>query len=249
MSHRHRLLVVAATVSIAAPLGAVPSPAQPPEAPPRPAAATAVAWQRIAVRTIYTEGLQAPPVGSLYLAFTSLAVHDAAQRAYGNVDRASAAVATAAHDVLAEYFPASIGALDADLTSTLAGIPDGQAETRGSTIGERAADRMIAKRVDDGRGDLSIVYDKDEKAGVWQPAPGGTMAAAWLGFVDPIVRIEKVRLNGPDRLRSDAYATDYDEVRDLGSLETPTAPSTRLTWRSTSPSTRSRCTARPCATC
>ena len=219
MSYRHRLLVVAATVSIAAPLGAVPSPAQPVGAPPPgPAAATAVAWQRIAVRTIYTEGLQAPPVGALYLAFTSLAVHDAAKRAHGNANRSSAAVATAAHDVLVEYFPTSGTNLGADLAATLGAIPDGPAEAKGIRIGARAADRMIAGRVDDGRGDPSIVYDKDEAAGIWQPAPGGTMAAAWLGFVDPIVHIRKVHLNGPDRLGSAAYAADYDEVRDLGSL-------------------------------
>ncbi len=130
MSHRRRLLVAAATASLAAPLGAIPSTAQPAEAPPpRPAAATAVAWQRIAVRTVYTEGLQPVPSGTLYLAFTSLAVHDAAQRSYGNVDRASAAVATAAHDVLDEYFSTTSGTtLDTELASTLAAIPDGPAE-------------------------------------------------------------------------------------------------------------------------
>jgi hypothetical protein len=220
MSYRPRLLVAAATVSLAAPLGAVPSTAQPVAAPPpASAAATAGAWQKVAIRTIYTEGLQAPPVGALYLAFTSLAVHDAAQRAHGNVNRASAAVATAAHDVLLEYFSTtSATALATELANTLAAIPDGPAETRGTQIGARAADRMIASRVDDGRGDASWVYDKEEKAGIWQPVEGGTMAAAWLGFVDPIVHIRKVWLNGPDRLRSAAYAADYDEVRDLGSL-------------------------------
>lgn len=220
MSYRHRLLVVAATVSIAAPLGAIPSTAQPTGAPPpTTSAATAVAWQRIAVRTIYTEALQPIPAGTLYLAFTSLAVHDAARRAHGNVKRSSAAVATAAHDVLAEYFSATSGdALDTELASTLAAIPDGMAETRGARIGARAAARMIASRADDGRGDLSIVYDKDEAAGIWQPAPGGSMAVAWLGFVDPIVPIRKVRLNGPDPIGSAAYAADYDEVRDVGSL-------------------------------
>jgi hypothetical protein len=219
MSYRHRLLVAAATVSIVAPLGAIPSTAQPAEAPPpMPAAATAVAWQRIAVRTIYTEGLQAPPVGALYLAFTSMAVHDAAQRAHGNVNRASAAVATAAHDVLDAYFATTSGvALDTALADTLAAIPDGPAETTGVRIGHRAAARMIASRVDDGRGDLSIVYDKDEAAGIWQPPLGGTMGAAWLGFVDPLVHIQKVYLNGPDPIGSAAYAKDYDEVRDLGS--------------------------------
>ena len=83
-------------------------------------------WQRIAVRTIWTETcpLPAPPVGSMYLTFTSLAVHDAASEAQrrGRV-AATAAVATAAHDVLWEYFPASRTNLDADLAATMAQDP------------------------------------------------------------------------------------------------------------------------------
>ena len=89
-------------------------------------------WQRIAVRTIWTETapLPAPPVGSMYLTFTSLAVHDAASEAQrrGRV-AATAAVATAAHDVLWEYFPASRTNLDADLAATMAPDP-GREEDR-----------------------------------------------------------------------------------------------------------------------
>jgi len=220
MRIRRHLLAATVTLSLAATMGAAPTPAQPPPGDIETGAATAVAWQRIAVRTIYTEGLQAPPVGTLYLAFTSLAVHDAARAAHGNVNRSRAAVATAAHDVLLEYFSTTSAAnLHDDLTATLDAIPDGPAESRGIRIGARAAAAMIASRVDDGRGDMSIVYSKPKKPGNWQPPEGGVMAAAWLGFVDPIVHIRKVRLDGPDRLRSAAYAEDYDEVRDLGSLE------------------------------
>ncbi len=141
------------------------------------------------MRTIYTERGTAPPVGGLYLAFTSMAVHDAARAAHGSVNRSRAAVATAAHDVLAEYFPLSSTALAADLASSLAAIPDGPAESRGIRIGTHAAAAMIASRVDDGRDDMSIVYSKPKKPGYWQPPEGGVMGAAWLGFVDPIVPI------------------------------------------------------------
>ena len=84
------------------------------------ASSTAVSWQRTANRTIYTEGAKAPPDGALYLAFTSLAVHEAAVKAQRRGSQvAAAAVATAAHDVLLEYFPASATALDADLAASL----------------------------------------------------------------------------------------------------------------------------------
>jgi hypothetical protein len=185
-------------------------------------AATAVAWQRIAIRTIYAEGALAPPVGGLYLAFTSRAVHDAAlgARHRGRVV-ATAAVATAAHDVLEQYFPASDAALDADLASTMATLPTAPwAAARvaiGTAIGASAADTVIASRVDDGRGDPSIVYTKSAAPGVWPASGPGGMSAAWLGFVDPVIDVEPVALNGPDALTSPGYAKDYNEVRRLGS--------------------------------
>ena len=194
------------------------------------AAEAAVLWQRIAVRTIWTETvpMPAPPVGSMYLTFTSLAVHDAASEAQrrGRV-AATAAVATAAHDVLWEYFPASRTNLDADLAATMARIPDGKKADAGAAIGAAAADAMIASRVGDGRFDLSRVYSKAPGVGVWQPGPGapatgGGMALAWLGFLKPVVDVPPVALDGPDPLGSAAYAADYQEVASVGSTTSTT---------------------------
>lgn len=189
------------------------------------AAEAAVAWQRIAVRTIWSETVPtpAPPVGSMYLTFTSLAVHDAAQEAQrkGRV-AATAAVATAAHDVLHAYFPASRTNLDADLAATMARIPDGRKADAGAAIGAAAAAAMIASRVGDGRFNPAIVYQKTPGVGVWQPAPGGAMALAWLGFLEPIVDVEPVALDGPDPLGSAAYAADFAEVAAIGSTTSTT---------------------------
>jgi hypothetical protein len=194
------------------------------------AAEAAVAWQRIAIRTIWTETVPspAPPVGSMYLAFTSLAVHDAASEAQrrGRV-AATAAVATAAHDVLHEYFPASRAKLDAELAAMMARVPDGWKADAGAAIGAAAADAMIASRVNDGRFDLSRVYSKAPGVGVWQPGPGapttgGGMALAWLGFLKPVVDVEPVALDGPDPIGSAAYAKDYQEVAAVGSTTSTT---------------------------
>jgi hypothetical protein len=82
---------------------------------------------------------------------------------------------------------------------------------------------MIASRVGDGRNDASIIYSKAPALGVWQPAPGGAMALAWLGFVDPVVDgVVPVALDGPDPITSAAYAQDYEEVRLLGSVDSST---------------------------
>ena len=42
------------------------------------------------------------------------------------------------------------------------------------------------------------------------------MAFPWLGFVDPVVDVAPVALDGPDPVSSTAYATDYEEARLLG---------------------------------
>lgn len=183
------------------------------------AAEAAVQWQRIAVRTIWTETVPAPapPVGSMYLAFTSMTVHQAASEAQrrGRV-AATAAVATAAHDVLYEYFPASRTALDADLAAMMARVPDGVKADAGAAIGAAAADAMIASRVGDGRFNTAIVYQKAPAPGVWQP-PATGMALAWLGFLRPVVDVAPVALDGPDPLGSAAYAADFREVASVGS--------------------------------
>ena len=212
-------LVAAASVLLT-PLLVVPLTAPAASAEGPLAASVAVDWQRTAARTIYVERGTAPPLGALYLSFVSLAVHDAAKNAQQQgTHAAAAAVATAAHDVLREYFPQSGEALDRDLEASLAMVPDGKKEDAGVAIGTAAADAMIASRVGDGRNDASIVYTKTAALGIWPalPIPGG-MGLPWLGFVDPVVDVEPMALDGPDPYTSAAFAQDYEEARRLGSV-------------------------------
>jgi len=219
---RRRVVGCASTLVLALPLAVSASPVTTASADPAATGpSVVVAWQRIALRTIFAEGATPPQVGTLYLGFTSLAVHDAVQTSLerGNTSD-QAAIATAAHDVLSEYFPASRANLDADLTSSLAAVPNGPRETKGIRIGRAAAAEMIASRVDDGRSDTTIAYAKPDLPGIWQP-PATGMATAWLGFVKPLVINRPIPVDGPDPLASAAYATDYNEVRRLGSSASP----------------------------
>ena len=191
-------------------------------------------WQRVAIRTVYTEGLQPPPVGALYLGFTALAVNNAVQASLrrGNTD-ADAAVAMAAHGVLSEYFSATSAAnLDAALATTLSAIPDGARKNKGIRIGQQAAQEMIASRAGDGRGDASIVYTvpSPTPVGVWAPVPApppGGMLAPWLGFVDNLVVSGPVPVDGPNALGSAEYTADYNEVKDIGSAGPTTRTATQ----------------------
>lgn len=172
-------------------------------------------WETTSIRTIYTENAKPVPVGALYLGFTSLAMGDAVRHTHSGPAADAAAAAVAAHDVLAEYFPGSSNALDADLATSLASL-GGRHSAQAARSGHAAADRMIASRVGDGRDDATVVYSRPDVAGVWQP-PATGMLAPWLGFVRPLVLRQIVRVPGPDPLTSAAYAADFDEVRRLGS--------------------------------
>ena len=223
---RRRALTTCLVSLLAAPLVTTQAgTAAPP--PPDMSDAVVVAWARTANRTVFNEAGLAPPVGALYLGFTSLAVHDAVQTAVrqGNASP-QAAAAAAAHDVLVEYFvnhpvlpspsPVTPGLLSSDLAASLATVPDGRAENKGVRIGRRAAADMIASRLGDGRNDPSFVYSRPDEPGVWQPPPTG-MLAPWLGYVRPLVLGRPVAVDGPDPLDSAAYAADFEEVRVDGS--------------------------------
>lgn len=182
-------------------------------------------WERTSIRTIFAESGTPIPVGALYLGFTSLAMYRAVEST-GHDGSAEAAVAVAAHDVLRQYFPDSTTNLDADLRSSLAAIPDSRPKGRGEQAGARAAAGVIASRVDDGRNDASRVYQRSPAPGVWQPpsplppsAPNG-MLAPWLGFVSPVVLqqpIDPRGVDGPPELTSATYASEFAEVKRVGS--------------------------------
>jgi len=209
--------------------------------PPPPAAPSRVVhdWQRTSMRTIYPAVDPTPiPVGVLYLGFTSLAMHRAAAAAGRVHGSKEAAVATAAHDVLAHYFPAASPSLGADLLKSLAAVPDGRTQRRGEAVGARVARTLIAQRADDGRNDTSVVYQRAEAPGVWQPAPDGAMLAPWIAFVRPLVVDRPLPVDGPDALTSSAYAADYAEVKAYGSVtgsaRTPDQTATAVFFNSNS---------------
>jgi len=184
-------------------------------------------WNAIAQRTIYTEAATPVPIGQLYFGFVSAAVYDAVRDAEHGKRKASvtAAVATAAHDVLAEYFPNSATALATDLAGTLASVPDGPREDRGVRIGAAAAAALIADRVDDGR-NAPIMFTVPPAPGVWRPTPpaNAPFLAPWLGFVRPMLidSPAQIHLDGPDALTSRQYTKDFAEVKSLGSATSST---------------------------
>lgn len=175
-------------------------------------------WERILIRTVYTDAATPIPIGVPVLGFTSVALQDAvsASRRHRHSSE-TAAAATAAHDVLIHYYPGAEPKLDADLTTSLAAVADSRSKERGIRIGRSAAADMLARRVGDGYLDPMVHYTLAPAPGIWEPAPPATdMLAAWLGSLRPLVLRRPVHVSGPDKLKSAQYARDFAQVKRLG---------------------------------
>jgi hypothetical protein len=139
-----------------------------------------------------------------------------------------AAAATAAYRVLLAITPATRHAgLDSAYTTTLAAIPDGPIEQEGVRAGETAAAAMLASRQTDGfLAPFTPVIGTGP--GSWRPLGWPATPAfdpdAWVGYLKPflIESPDQFRSDGPNALTSGAYAEDFNEVKELGALNSTT---------------------------
>ena len=199
--------------------------------------AVVLEWSVNASTAIVNVGRQPPHLAILSFAMVQGAVYDAVNAIDGGhqpylgapitsgFESKAAAAAAAGHDVLVSLFPAQGATLDAQLVSSLAGIPDGPAKTAGVAIGQATAAAMIAARTNDGRFGPSVVAPGSDP-GEWRTTlPANAVdPASWVGNVRPflIPRGDLFRSDGPNLVTSEAYAADYDEVMSVGGLDSTT---------------------------
>jgi hypothetical protein len=195
---------------------------------------------------------QAPQAAALHVGMVQGAVYDAVNAIDGghrpylaDLPPASpsaskaAAAATAGHDVLVglkaaggvTMLPQAVRDwLDAKYAATRAAIPDGPAEDDGVAAGAAAAAKMLETRAGDRRFDPFTVGEGTDP-GEWRLAPPqgptGIVArdpAPWVGNVRPFLvpDVEMLRTDGPNALTSAAYAEDFNEVKEVGSLTSTT---------------------------
>jgi hypothetical protein len=202
-------------------------------------------WNLIASNAIVVTALQPPPVSALSFAMVQGAVYDAVnaidrghqpylvQPASNPTDSKEAATAAAAYRVLVGFddlpglFPAQQPTLQPQYDTYIAGLPDNPPGSRanGVAIGETTARAMLANRQNDGRfGPSPTPYPV--APGIWRPTPPSYAndPAPWVGNVRPFLvpSAEMVRTDGPNALTSAAYAEDFNEVKELGSLYSTT---------------------------
>ena len=139
-----------------------------------------------------------------------------------------AAAATAAYRVLKALTPAARHAgLDAAYASTRASIPDGAIEDEGVQAGEAAAAAMLAARAGDGfMAPFTPVIGSSP--GNWRPlgwpATPSLDPDGYVGNLTPFLinSPSQFRSEGPNALTSAAYAEEFDEVKEIGALNSST---------------------------
>jgi PAP2 superfamily len=151
----------------------------------------------------------------------------AAARAVGdslNPDYGTAALAQALHDTLVAQVPSQQSQLDADLASTLAGIPDGAPKIDGVATGKQQASRVLAERRGDGldTASLDIAWSPPPPGpGVWKPTPPsfGPAVRAGEGNARPFLLDGGNQFDPgpPPSLGSNTYLDALAEVRSYGS--------------------------------
>ena len=136
-------------------------------------------WDAVGTQAFSAAALS-PAEGHMIFAYVAIAVYDSVMAVKGGYEpfavdvdapagtSAEAAVAAAAHRILAHYLPAQAPTiLDPAYAASLATIPDGQAKTDGVAVGEGVADsrhRPARRRRLPGAGDLHAAEPADPRA-------------------------------------------------------------------------------------
>jgi hypothetical protein len=215
-------------------------------------------WNAIASTAIVANAGQPPPVSALSFAMVQGAVYDAVnaidrshqpylvQPPSNPTDSKEAATAAAAFRVLVGFrdlpglFPSQLPTLQPQYDAYIAGLPDNPPGSRanGIAIGEATARAMLTARQNDGRfGPPPVLYPPGP--GIWRPTPPNFAndPAPWVGNVRPFLvpSVEMLRTDGPNALTSAAYAEDFNEIKEIGSLtsitRTPDQTDAAIFWQ------------------
>src|SRR5262245_38939603 len=219
-----------------------------------PSADLVLQWNGLARDAIRTAGTPAP-AASRILAITHAAVYDAVNAldrthevylvdalAHPRASR-EAAVAAAAHRALVTFFPSQAAALDLQFGASLATVTDGKAEDDGVALGESVAGQILALRQNDGSGATPPPYLGSTEPGQWRPTPPANapgLLPHWGGVAPfALTSGDQFRPAAPPALGSAAYVAAFDEIKELGAVNstTRTAEGTQIArfWADPSP--------------
>lgn len=200
---------------------------------------TVIAWNVNMLSTFATANVP-PPAATRLGAIVQAAVFDAVngiEQSYTSIHVSpaapsdaspKAAAAGAAYTALVTLFPSQKPALDADLAASVAAIneDDGPnpAIAQGLDWGATVAHQIVAWRATDGFNATPPPYVQGSAPGDWQPTPGplvGPPRFRTLATTTPFAMTSpsEFRPAGPPSLTSVRYATDLNEVKAFGSVD------------------------------
>ena len=188
--------------------------------------------------------------GLIYMSCVQAAVYDAVTKMMGRyqpyhdftvavVPGASmqAAVAAAARTTLDYYLPDQRATVDAEYNAYLATLTGDVAD--GVTVGQAAANDIIALRTGDGRNAATPSYGTIGPIlpGQWQlQTPAQTAQTPWVATMRPFLleQASQFRAEPPPALTSNQYAKDLNETKAYGainsSVRTPDQTATAYFW-------------------
>jgi hypothetical protein len=235
-TNRAALVLALLAAGVLALGGAGTGNAKPKPQPAGPPDTYVAAWDAIGSQAFSAAALT-PAEGHVIFAYVAIAVYDSVMAIKGgyepfavdvHVDNASAeaAVAAAAHRILAYYLPAQAPTIiDPAYVTSLAPIPAGQAKTNGISVGDSVAQLLIAQRSGDGfRAPVTYTPPNPPIPGVWIPTAPTPPIGPYLGLMQPfsLDSAGQFRPHGPPALSSKKWAKEYNEVKEIGSSTSTT---------------------------
>ncbi|MFF7369653.1 vanadium-dependent haloperoxidase [Streptomyces tricolor] len=194
----------------------------------QPRSSVALDWYDTTAATIAAGGAPTQSTNSRTWAIGWLAAARATRQVPSGVDRGDfrdAALASAVHDALVALVPSRTRELNAALRTTLRGVPDGPAESKGVAAGARQARLVLAAREGDGLDPASVDAPfavPPAAPGAWQPTPPAYAPATQYGnrLARPFLldSPDQYRLPAPPALDTARYRADLAEVRAYGAV-------------------------------
>jgi hypothetical protein len=190
-------------------------------------------WSLIAQKTIVAVGKKFPGEAAVYMGIVHAAIYDAVVAIEGGYrpfaiaphvppkTSVDAAVAAAAHRVLAGRFHDQQFDLDGVYEVYLSGIPDGEAKTNGIQVGEEVGLGMLQLRSNDGLDTIVPYLQRAPGPGVYEPTAPVTPLGTRMPHVLPLALDDasRFRPHGRPALRSREYEHDFNEVKHLGRVD------------------------------
>lgn len=126
-----------------------------------------------------------------------------------------AAIAAAHRTVLVKILPAQQASIEAAYQAALANVAEGSARAAGISLGEQAAERLLAARAEDNPA-VPVAYRPHATPGTYVPT--AAVAVPQWGARKPwnMKSAAQFRPAAPPALTSAAWARDFEEVKALG---------------------------------